>query len=273
LSNFNDTLDAIHTQLVAAHNNETYLSDINTFKKGVFYNSSAFPVLAILPKKEIIRSYFSSNKYVNERSFSIEIYTKNAKKNLAVAQCSTLLEELKTYIKSDIDWGDISFDTEIPSENYYEERIGSQFVIGQNIIIRTLFDETLPTYEGGESPTVSSTDAVDGLLEIFEYYARTVSSDNARSLKEIKGLYKDDTTENLKVPGIMVKEENSQRERKYRGADVLRKNYSVDVYTKLFDRSGATHQLLRIVDKVKDIILMNVFKERLFRFEFEYLES
>ena len=217
-----------------------------------------------MPRRERIINYYSSNDYLVERQFSIEAYTKNIKHNIATDQCESILAEIREFYRNTIGLDGKSFDVVLPDENYYEEEVGGQFVVGMNLIANAISEESVATVEDGENPTIDATfDEVDGVAALLEYYNGSAMNANARSLKEVRGLYKDHSSQRLETPAIMVTEDFATRARTYRGADTLTKRFNVDVYTKLLDRSSSLHQLLRIVDKVKHIIQLNIFKNRL----------
>ena len=54
-----------------------FKSNFKTFKRGVFYPSASFPVLAILPRRMYISSYLVNSKYRLARDYTIQIYVRD----------------------------------------------------------------------------------------------------------------------------------------------------------------------------------------------------
>ncbi len=55
---------------------DSRLSSFKTFKRGIFYPSAVFPVLAILPMAQRVHKIFTNNLYYYARQYSLQLYIK-----------------------------------------------------------------------------------------------------------------------------------------------------------------------------------------------------
>jgi len=249
------TLTDIKTVLLTYQN--TTLSDVKTYKRGVLPIAPSFPALAILPEKEKIIRRRSNGQQIVEREISIEVYTKAAKKEFAVSQVMDIMDVIKNIGQAQITslWNNTCFDFDMYSETYMEPVVlkSTQVVYGGSMRFRFRDHHIIPISSRKRKASVAETKASDILDAVYDAIY-SYRNDQTYSLSDVNIFVKQDIPPLSKFPAITVIEGKTNRLKSLTGMDNVSRIFDISVWTELVDKEYSLDKNLDIVEILKNIL-------------------
>lgn len=246
-----DFLTAIKNTLLLYQN--TTLSKINTWQRGVLSPQTVWPSVAILPNNETFYYGLSNGKYEVEREATIEFY--DIKMNTEQARDNTV--DFVNAVK-DIFVDNYTLSGSCYTVNWSDESYGVTvdtnrgFLQMSSITVRGRTRESFPelTVETSIVNNADTTTIQDKLLQILK--------NNKASYYSSVNTF-DDTPigVTMRYPAILVGAGVKYRNQNSPAADLGTINFDIAVITQLFHKETSLNYNLSIVEGVKDVLQIN----------------
>ena len=204
----------------------TTLSKIRTWQRGVLSPVAVFPALAILPVRDICIYGLSNGKYEVDHEISIQVYDFKLDAKQAYDNTVDLVKAIKDILESNHTIGDICYDSRWTNEEYGNtvmvtnklHYLSSLSFIGRN---RESFPTT--TMETSITNDVNIKDLQDALKTII----RNNKSTYYNTVKSIK-----DTpiTVTPELPAIFIGAGNKLRQQNFPQADMSKVYFEVAIF-------------------------------------------
>jgi hypothetical protein len=243
-----DLITQIKTTLLTYQN--TTLSAIKLWKRGIISPPYFMPALALMPISEDYGNYGSGGEYRVVREINVEIYSKLLNRKDAVEQCQSLVSAVKDIVQSNIGWSDNAIDTPMPNESYEPLEEFQLGILNLKCRSREIFPAVTQVNTVAE---VSSSTLIDTVYDTIVAYKTSGSP----SLSEIKTFYRSYQVPVTGLPSICIFEDILIRDRRWAGVDNPNRAFRVVIFTPLLDKENNLSLNIEIMEKVKDIIQIN----------------
>jgi len=245
-------LDQIKATLLTYQN--TTLSGIITFKRGVLPPNPAFPAIAVVPIEERPTGGKAGNEYSNFRRFNIEIYAKEFKVKDAVDRTKAIADLVIDIINNNIEWEGLAIDSFI-SELVEEDPIpaDSKVIAVCVIPLETHSLEVKPDNREVTNTIYRTSETIqDSIKTLFETYYSAPDGDLDTS--KANSIYRTSYPVIPKFPSITIGEPSMEVSRRFAGIDVEVRHFQIGVWTKLLDKEIQLDNNLDLVEAVKAIL-------------------
>lgn len=230
------------------------LAKVKQFKKGVLSPIPIFPAVVIVPLSERLERFYSGGMYHAGREVEIYVYVKGiGKQKEDSLQCLETIEEIRNLL-----YGDHTLNkSEIYNLEFGEEDYG-QTPFGRLMLQKGRFTATFWSKESLPSDRIanialSSADVKDLLDSITDKF-KECKADGSLDVRQIENV---DLPPITKFSSLGIIELPSSIEHKEAGRDTHFRNFSVFVWSKLFDKEIALDANLDLIEQIKDLIWKN----------------
>ena len=235
---------------VLKDNNST-ISSIKTYKKGVLPPLPVFPALSVLPISESYNYNYSNGKYRVNREVNLEIYIKSISLKNAREQLRDLIENVKTILTENYTIEGLVDDLHLRTLDFDDPLSFGDSILQRGVITINGFTyENKPSDRLSDSSISEATEnqIIDELKDMFITY----KDDATYPLNTIKSLNVQTIAPQVAFPAVLIAGSlASQRYREYTGLDVLDMTCEISVFTKLVDKDYALYTNLDIAENIK----------------------
>ena len=249
-SNMSTTLDNLKTVVLKYQN--TTLSTVKTYKRGVLPPIPVYPAIAILPVNEEFGIPRSGGIIPVKRNIVIEVYIKHLKESTRVSNCNTITDEIVDILKTEHqldDSGKAAWDTQVSNVTYGDSPYKNDILRRGTVQLQTKSFQTLPS--NYETVAISDKDQSDIITAIYDYINGYSFTDTIRTIK--KGIIPPTPA----FPAIYVTDNTETHMRYETGADDPRRVFSVTTFVKQLDKEAMLNSLLRVTEDLKTLLWTN----------------
>uniref|UniRef100_A0A6M3XLL6 Uncharacterized protein n=1 Tax=viral metagenome TaxID=1070528 RepID=A0A6M3XLL6_9ZZZZ len=232
---------------------DTTLTKLKTWNRGVLGPAAIFPAIAILPIRESYEYALSNSKYDVIRDVSLQVF--DLKFDIEQAHDNTvdLVKAIKDIFEDNHTLSGTTYSLTWGSENYGDTiEVGSKSLNRSSIVISAKSRETYPTLTVQNTITsnVNVTDLQDKIKTIMvnnkSTYYSTVNTIKDSPIKPVP-----------KPPAILIGAGYKQRNQTTPNADMSLVFVDIAVVTHLFAKETSLNHNLSIVEGVKDVLQIN----------------
>lgn len=247
-----DLLDKVKTKLLTYQN--TTLSDVRTWKKGTLSTATVFPAIAVVPIDEEHSGGWAGNQYDNTRQIQLEVFSRGADRLSAIEKVKSIVNELHTIVKTELDWDGLTIDTIRGGPNIEDPIALDKGIIAiATLPLFIVSQEVKPDdRDPGETTYYTSKQIIDQLEVIMREYHDVPVGD--LDLSNIYGIHKSSFPSIAKYPAITITSPTMSVERTYAGVDTENRLFEISIWTKLLAQEVQLDNNLDTVEVVVDIL-------------------
>lgn len=252
-TNMSTLLSDLKTLFLTFQN--TTLSAVKTYQRGVVGPKAVFPILAMLPTSEEHIHRRSNGRYKVRRNIDIEIYAKELDSQFGFNRSSEIVSAIK-----DIFQDNHTINDNVYKSNWELQETGDSITYGNRQIQRAMLSlscistETMPTrvIEQTVESDVSPELLVETILNTIQGQKGSYTNLNRVHT------FTDSVTKPIAVyPAVFVGIPVGTRQQERPGSDDFQSNVEVHVITKLVTKEKSLNNNLAIVEDVKDLLQVN----------------
>ena len=228
----------------------TTLSKVKTWQRGVLSPAARYPALAILPISETFLYGFSNSKYETEKELIIEVYDIKLDVHQAHDNSVSIIEEIQDIFQDNSDISDSCYSSRWSMESYGDTiQINNGFLKMSSITFTGKSRESFPTMTttGTTTNNVSTKDLQDKIL------AKLLAGKSA-NYSTVNTIVDSPVTPVPKLPAILIGAGDKVHNQDYPNADVGKVMFDITVASQLFAKETAMNHSLSITEGTKDVL-------------------